>query len=382
MTPTTVGAPEWTPVEELPAGESAAIQEMLEELTSQLVERYIDEEQLVRRDAHPKTVGLVRAQLIVSPDCPAELRYGVFNTPGQTFAAEIRYSNGDPIVTHDLALGVRGMAIKLPEIPGDFLEEPGQDFVLATAEAFFGKDAVDYADFPRASRNTFTTIGYFLRRPSRFRGGWRLLQAQKIPRSPLAIGYFSQTPYRLGPHCVKYYARPLVARRAANDPWYMLPVVRQIAGFAAKIAPVRVGRWIPADALKTALVHDLAAGSVTFELLAQRWPDLANLPTWAIEDATRTWPAPWVRVATIDIFQLYEIVDRDAEAERMTFTPWHALGVQQPLGGINRARLAIYHIMSAFRNAHNPAGNAGSSQAIVDRGCHDVGGLRAPHPAQ
>jgi hypothetical protein len=378
MTLPTVIAPTWTPVEELPAGENAAIDQMIEELKSQLVERYIDHGALVRRDAHPKTVGLVQARLIVSPDCPAELRYGVFSTPGQTFDAEIRYSNGNPIITHDLAMDVRGMAVKLPKERGDFLDEPGLDFVLATAEAFFGKDAVDYADFPHASRNRFTTTWYFLRRPSRFRGGWRLLQSQKVPRSPLAIEYFSQTPYRLGPHCVKYYARPLVARRGANDPWYTLPVVRQIAGFTAKIAPSLVG-FIPADALKTALVNDLAAGSVTFELLAQRWPDLADLPTWAIEDATRTWPAPWVRVATIEILRQSVIADRDGEAERMTFSPWHALEVQQPLGSINRARLEIYRTMSAFRNDQNLAGNAGNRQAIVG---HDVGGRRTPHPAE
>jgi hypothetical protein len=154
--------------------------------------------------------------------------------------------------------------------------------------------------------------------------------------------------------------------------------VRQIAGFTAKIAPSLVG-FIPADALKTALVNDLAAGSVTFELLAQRWPDLADLPTWAIEDATRTWPAPWVRVATIEILRQSVIADRDGEAERMTFSPWHALEVQQPLGSINRARLEIYRTMSAFRNDQNLAGNAGNRQAIVG---HDVGGRRTPHPAE
>ena len=87
-------------------------------------------------------------------------------------------------------------------------------------------------------------------------------------------------------------------------------------------------------------------------------------------------------VATIEIFQQAGIAARDDEAERMTFSPWHALEVQQPLGSINRARLEIYRTMSAFRNAHNPAGNAGNLQAIVGPSCHGVGGHRTPHPAE
>jgi hypothetical protein len=141
-------------------------------------------------------------------------------------------------------------------------------------------------------------------------------------------------------------------------------------------------QWIPSDAVRRALMRDLAAGQVTFEFLIQRWPDLGTLPTWAIEDASRTWPAPWVKVATIEILQQCDIADRDAEAERMTFSPWHARRAHQPLGSINRARLAIYRTMSAFRNAHNPSGSAGRPQAIVCPACNDARGPRAPDSSQ
>lgn len=347
-----------TPVEEVQAGEEEAIASMITMLQQQLTDRYIAKKQLVRRDAHPKILGLVRAVFTISPDCPVELRHGLFSTPGDRFDANIRFSNGHPDVEHDLALDVRGMAIKLPAVVGAFLPEPGQDFLLATAEAFFGSNVVDYVGFVPASLSLRKTFWYFLS-GLRLRGGLQLLRALKIPSSPLAIEYFSQTPYRLGPHCVKYSARPLAVRSTSGDPWYMRPVLRQLLGVLAKFTSLP--KSIPEDACRRALIGDLASGPVTFEFLVQRWPDLSQMPTWAIENATRTWPARWVKVATIEILQQDKIAERDAQAERMTFSPWHAKKAHQPLGGINRARLAIYRTMSAFRNARNPEGNPGGT---------------------
>jgi hypothetical protein len=341
-----------TSVEEVPAGEPEAIAEMIETLRQQLTERYIEKKELVRRDAHPKILGLVRARFTVSPDCPIELQHGIFTRPGESLEADIRYSNGHPEMQHDLAFDIRGMAIKLPDVPGCFVPEGGQDFLLATAEAFFGTNAVDYVDFPKASVSFAKTIWYFVG-GRRFRGGWQLVSGMKIPSSPLAIEYFSQTPYRLGPHCVKYQVRPLAERSTSGDPWYMRPVVRRALGFVEALRPGLLPASIPADAVRHALMRDLVNGPIKLEFLVQRWPDLSQMPTWAIENATRTWPAPWVRVAIIEVLQQCRIADRDAEAERMRFSPWHAMRVHQPLGSINRARLAVYGAMSAFRNDHN-----------------------------
>jgi len=369
-----------TPVEEVPAGETAAVQRMIEELKKQLTDRYLQKSERVRRDAHPKILGLVRAQFVVSPDCPVELRHGVLRDPGKTFDADIRFSNGNPVMRHDLALDVRGMAVKLPSVCDGLIPNRGQDFVMATAEAFFAINTVDYVDFPAASLSPPKTAWYFLSKFRRYRAGLRLLQSMQVPASPLDGEYFSQTPYRLGPHCVKFHARPAARRPATHDPWYMRPIARHALGLAATFR-VPFPRWIPSDAVRRALIRDLAAGPVTFEFFIQRWPDLGNLPTWAIEDASRTWPAPWTKVATIEIPQQCGIADRDAEAERMTFSPWHALRVHQPLGSINRARLAIYHAMSAFRNNHNPGGNAGSLQSIVSPS-NDPRGPEALDPSQ
>jgi Catalase len=352
-----------TPVEEIPAGERDAIRTMIATLRRQLTDRYVLKHETVRRDAHPKILGLVEAQFEVSPDCPAELRHGVFRRPGQRFDAQIRFSNGAPVMQHDLAPDVRGMAIKLPGVAGEFLPDGGHDFVLATAEAFFGSNAVDYADFPEASESMLNVLWYFAG-GLRLRGGLQLLRSLKTPASPLALEYFSQTPYRFGPHCVKYQARPIAARSCSGDPWYMQPVVRQALAPLAKYPRLMPGA-IPADAVRNALIRDLTTGPVRMEFLVQRWPDLDSMPGWAIENATRTWPAPWARIATIEIAQQCSIPARDDRAERMRFSPWHALKVHQPLGSINRARLAVYLAMSAFRNSHNPLGRPVDAAAQV-----------------
>lgn len=347
-----------TPVEELVPGEHAAIGEMIRLLREQLTKRYLVRNRSVLRDAHPKHHGLVEASFIVDPDCPVELRHGLFSDPGRRRRAVIRFSNSHPIVNHDLQSDLRGIAIKLPDVQGSLLGEAGHDFVMATGEAFFGRDAVDFVEFVPASESTLKTVWYFLRR-CRIRGGLQLWRANTSAASPLDAEYFSQTPYRLGPHCVKYQVRPAASRNRTHDPWYLKGAARRAVGMLARVVGwvggPRATRFLPGfDALRESLASDLERSAVTLEFLVQRWPDLSTLPLWAIEDATRTWDAPWVRVATIEVHRQQDIPVGD-EVERMTFTPWRALPAHQPLGSINRARLAIYREMSAFRNSHNLA---------------------------
>jgi hypothetical protein len=364
--------PPMLPVEQAPPGEAEKIEEMIAALTDQLIKRYVDAE--MRRDAHPKTIGLVKATFTISNACPDELQYGVFAAPGRTFDAMIRFSNGAPTMQHDLAFDVRGMAVKLTRDRGDradtFLDgEPDQDFMLATAEAFFGTNAVDYVGFIPAAESVLKLTRYFVL-GLRFRGLYRLLSSLVTPASPLALDYFSQTPYRLGPHCVKYRARPVDCRSAKDDPWYARPGIRHVLGSVAKLFPKLARRAVPGfDCLRMALAHDLENRSFKYEFLVQRWPDLRHLPTWAIEDGTRTWPARWERVADIEILPVRDLDASVTEAEPMTFTPWHAMKEHQPLGSINRARFHVYKTMSTFRNKTNrDRATAGGSAGVSPTG--------------
>jgi hypothetical protein len=344
------------PVEEVPPGERAAIDSMIATLQTQIRDRYKDT--IALRDAHPKHQGLVNASFIVDRQCPVELRHGLFRAPAR-FDAQIRFSNGKPIVKHDLDMDVRGMAIKLHRVEDSLLGDSDQDFLLATGDAFFGMNAADFVDFPEAATSFLKTAGYFIR-GLRLRGAWQLLKAVRVPASPLAVEYFSQTPYRLGPHCVKYHVQPSKRRSSTGDPWYMKPGIRHLLGLFITVLGAfseKAAQLVPGfDGLRDSLARDLKNESVKMDFLIQRWPDLSQLPVWAIEDPTRRWTAPWVNVATIEFHQQMDIRSRDAKAEHMSFTPWRAHRVHQPLGGINRARLSIYCEMSAFRNRLNGVG--------------------------
>jgi hypothetical protein len=123
------------------------------------------------------------------------------------------------------------------------------------------------------------------------------------------------------------------------------------------------------DVLRTSLQRDLHDEGATLEFLVQRWPDLSKLPVWAIENSTRRWDGPWVRVARIVIPQGQSDVGTEKNierAEQMNFTPWRVLPEHQPLGSVNRARLAIYREMSAFRLALTASRRAATA-AAVDR---------------
>ncbi|HSU88573.1 MAG TPA: Dyp-type peroxidase, partial [Terriglobia bacterium] len=68
-----------------------------------------------RRQAHAKTVGLVRAEFHVEQRLPVEARVGIFKKPAAVFQAWIRFSNSSSSVNADTGMDIRGMAIKLPE---------------------------------------------------------------------------------------------------------------------------------------------------------------------------------------------------------------------------------------------------------------------------
>ena len=56
-----------------------------------------------------------------------------------------------------------------------------------------------------------------------------------------------------------------------------------------------------------------------------------------------TWKSAPIPVATLTVEpQAFDTPERMREVEEMSFDPWHALAEHRPLGGINRARKAVY----------------------------------------
>jgi catalase len=322
--------------------DSRAIREIAEILV-RTVRRDYPPGTLARRDAHPKHHGCVRAEFRIDQDVPADLRHGIF-ADVRAFPAWIRFSNGSPRAQPDSRRDQRGMAIKLMEVPGpkvleDERDAPTQDFVLANYPRFFIKSISDYVEFARAAAKQppFRVLGFFL--------GWNpirwklhelgaLVSSLQHADSPLAMRYWSQTPYRLGPHAVKYSARPIASPADASQHV--------------------VNRTRADNFLRQAMIDHLKRQPAVFEFLIQRQADQTSTP---IDDSTVEWPetiAPFRRVATITIpVQQFDSPEQLAFAEHISYTPWHTLPVHEPLGEINRTRRVAYQTISRLRHEMN-----------------------------
>jgi catalase len=311
-----------------------------------------------QRDAHPKHHGTVEAELIVDGGIPEELRHGVFAAPGRRYQAWIRFSNAFR-VRHDMARDARGIAIKLLGVDSN---EATQDFLMVTHAAFFAANATDFLEFPAAVGSTgpktagaLRAIRFFFRLRPPFRFRWRAFRAFGKTRirasSPLAIRYFSQTPYRFGPHEVKFSVRPTAPPSAAERfrfwartlPWR----VRPLSFLKSSISE---------HFLRDELFRALAANDVTFDFLVQRRTDPDAMP---LDDATVIWSerrSPYVKVATLRLprqsLTAADVDERLAFSEHLSFTPWHTLA-HEPLGSINQARRVVYETISSLRHEMN-----------------------------
>jgi hypothetical protein len=320
--------------ESVPPGEAAGIEKIV---AIHLSVTDPNEKPVVPRGQHMKAHGCVKARFEVAADLSAELRHGVFAEP-RAFDAYIRFSNGKG--WDDRLADAHGMAIKLVGVPGEKLLEDEkdattQDFVLIDNPVFFIRNVADYVPFMEDFRN-LKSPGLSMGKVAAglkllFSGDykWKLLRiaGSKKPDSPLRTTYWSTTPSKLGDDAVKYRATP------------------DLAG-APPVHPVD-----SPDKLRLAMVDHLKAHEARFDFFVQVQTDAVAMP---VEDPTVEWGAPFRKVATIRIpAQEFDTPERKSFGENLSFTPWHGLPAHRPLGGINRARKAIYRAISKQRHELN-----------------------------
>lgn len=289
---------------------------------------------LARRDAHPKAHGCVQAEFKVRSDLPASLSVGLFS-PGATYDAVIRFSNGSPNAAGDDHNGdTRGMATKLYGVEGKkFFDDPGapdaHDFIQISSPYFFVNDSRGYTDFFERVNSGQTSqlfkIPFIL--------GWKgTVNAAKMLRqkisNPLDVTYYSVTPYQFGEgdgrRAVKYSAIP------CSD-------------------PVTDETMHGPNFLRHAMQERLSKTSACFDFRIQVRPD----STFDVEDVINAWDevkAPFVPVARITIpEQQFDTPERNAACEALTYNPWHAIKAHKPLGAINRMRRVVYQAISELR---------------------------------
>lgn len=131
-------------------GEQALIERIAQQITDAQNKEYPPGQKPMRRDAHGKHHGVVRAEFTVEPNLPPELAIGIFRAP-RTYKAWIRFSNGEGAPKPDAVKDGRGMAIKVCGVEGkklleDEADATTQDFLLISHHSFFIRTLRDYVE--------------------------------------------------------------------------------------------------------------------------------------------------------------------------------------------------------------------------------------------
>lgn len=313
-----------------PRNEAAVINDLARRLKNRIIKN--NPTGIMRRDAHPKMHGVVKAEFIVEPGLPEELRVGLFREP-KTYRAWIRFSNQSDPMKPDISADIRGMSIKLMGVPGGKLleaerHEETQDFIVISTNVFVTRNVEQFDGLIRSMEKGLPAQIWFAITHPRF--VWNLVKSNRKFANPLQIRYYSTTPYLWGPTAVKYSA---------------IPRVTEPDSIPANPDP---------DYLRLALIRSLERGDAFFDFAVQLQTDPRRMP---IEDPGRAWSesaSPFRKVATIRVLQ--QSFDSEAQrefGENLSYTPWHSLPEHRPLGGINRARRVVYDYISTFRHEYN-----------------------------
>ncbi|HSN09012.1 MAG TPA: hypothetical protein VLS85_08230, partial [Hanamia sp.] len=102
--------------EYLQEGEVDVANKIVTLLQDQMLRLYQNKKQL--RQIHPKMNGCVKAEFNIEKNLPEKLKVGIFKEE-ISFPAWIRFSNGNTKPLPDNKKDLRGLAIKIMNVPGE-----------------------------------------------------------------------------------------------------------------------------------------------------------------------------------------------------------------------------------------------------------------------
>lgn len=324
--------------ESIPPDENVHIAEAIRLFKEQINARQATDSDTTLRGAHPKHHGCLAARFQVVSNLPAELTSDLF-VPGADYPAWIRFSNnGEP--APDSKPDVRGLAIKLFEVPGEKFtgDDKTHDLLLVSHPVFLFKDVKTYVQAFEAFGNDHALRFFFNPLKPQLRSFGIAKEMLKTHTNLLAMRWWSMVPYRFGKdRAVKYAARPCVEN---------------------SIPRTNYGEGLGENFLAERLQESLTSKSGCYEFMVQFQSDPQNMP---IEDPRVEWDetiAPFQPLAIITIPpQEFTQPEQLSYCENLSFNPWRAIEAHQPLGGINRARKEIYTALSTFRRDKNQVPN-------------------------
>ncbi|HEX8383933.1 MAG TPA: catalase family protein [Sphingomonas sp.] len=293
------------------------------------------------RLSHVVTIAALKGELTVAADLPPELAQGAF-VPGRRYPVVARLSHlpGEDLDDRGVS-SHRGLSLKLFGVDGTPLarhEGGTQDFVLENVAAFNVATpthflaAISSVEAAGPLPQTIKAgVSAAARGVNRALGAVGLASANldilgHPRRHPLSEAFYSQAPMRWGDHVAKLAAFPAA-------PQTDLPFDADTPG-----------------ALRDATAAWIAEHGAGFTLAAQLWTDADAMP---IENARVPWPealSPYRPVATLRFPSQHAAAPaRIRDVDALSFSPAHAIETHRPLGGIMRARLALYTALGRER---------------------------------
>jgi hypothetical protein len=284
------------------------------------------------RALHAKQHGGLRAELEVE-SLPKHLRVAAFSQV-RKYEGYVRFSNGSGARDSDKKPDLRGLALKLLDVPGKKLikgmeGEKTQDLLFINASALAFRTVDEFVFFMQAStsqallplrlfgRYGFGTFGFMK----------RLLAAAHAVKSLATETYFSVAPIRFGDYAARLSLVP-----AQTD------------------VPEK-----PSASLREELEGRIRKSPLVWTLRGQLFVSDDKTP---IEDTSVAWSesdAPPVTLAKLtlpaqdpsseDGKKTFELV------ETLAFDPWHACEELRPLGAAMRARNPAYRESQKTRDA-------------------------------
>jgi hypothetical protein len=290
------------------------------------------------RALHPKAHAGAEARLVIRDDVPAELRVGIFAEAGKAYRALARFSNGSRARESDAKPDLRGLAIKVFDVPGAKLI-PGlegattQDFLLIHSPTVPFRTPEEFVFFVRAARSPALLVPRLVLEFGPVRAVGLLAALVKMTGGKVGslanLTFYTVAPLRFGSFAAKLRFTPRDARHSAPSG--------------------------AADALRGELLTRLASGTVAWDVGAQLFVDEARTP---IEDSTRPWDeaaSPVIPLARLELPRQAITSERgkrlEAYVESLSFDPWHAPVEFRPLGATMRARNPAYRVSTKQRGA-------------------------------
>lgn len=279
--------------------------------------------QLIKRAAHSKSLGLLKAYFTILPTLPDKIRIGLFKKP-KTYPAFVRFSNSNPKLSNDKFKDFRGFAMKLIDdnnrnFPQDFILTTSPKIPLGTLEEFY--ETIYYG----LNNPIFLFFKIFFQgKLNKFIEIYKLMNHDA---SPLDIRYWSVTPYMFGNYIVKYAVIP------------------------KSIYKSELPKTLTESYLTGNMQQHLLKQEANFDFFIQIQKNENIMP---IDNISIEWlekDSPLIKVAEINIPpQIFQTQQRSELAEALSFSPATSLYEHRAIGNLNKARTTIYKALSDFRH--------------------------------